>query len=931
MSIGPREVALFVVDCSLSMATPRSITEDAGEYQRTSIFPPFDVALQYVKAKIAQRIMRDLKTTPCGVITYGVEKTKNILTGKLKLEGNYSKADDPYRHYFIEIAITSNVDVGMLEHLEQIKAGEGPDAKGKLWSADAHTALILAISTLEADSKSSNFKKKEIYLLTDGESKSDWDGWEDTAKKLNQMKISLCVIGFNFDDDDIDFVEEGKSKIKRDNEKHLNAIVNMLVVESVVATSSRALSAIAQPRIREVASQATRTTLTLGDTVLFPDQSLTIHIDIKKAVSSAGVKSMKQMSLRGFEKSSAIQASQSQANDPPPPTSASFGGFSNMGRTFDMTLADAGLTVGNTVLDQAAEHGVTRETLFFYRPSALTAAEAEKKKKNDEEREKAAGEEVSDAREEGEEGGDDEEEEPEEEEDESLKPVNAERLTQAHYYGGTLVDTGDMEEGTGQLPGKQTGMQIIGFQRMDQIRYEWRLNDPLYVYGAPGLTGSQLILSAFANALHERRSVAIVRYTAKGMNSKGVFRIPDPKIGFLYPFVDNPLEYFYFVQMPFQEDVRQISFPSLTNIFNRKNEPLKEHQFIPTPVQNAAMDDLVDNMSLIVPDEDGNPSSWFSVEESYSPAIHNVENTLVFRLSNVKGDLPPPPLLLTQFLNPPKQVVARSAASRKRAIEVFDIKPVPPRPKKISKQVNNFTQETRIIDADRLFNSTGTQAATPSALTSAAPNRSTQQNSETQSDLKPTFVTQKPPTTQKTKESSQKFAMDVDEDEDDAEVGPEAVAMKVDAPSGDESGPEPDTEDDDEDDVPPPSSIARPVVTTVGRQDPLADFQSVVRSKGVSVAVKQMFEVVEYLVESSFSTAKYKIAADSLRAARIASQAEPQLYNSFLRSWLIKLSKNKRKKDFIPVVQQEKLGLITGGSSGTTQDDADQFLQSLTL
>lgn len=260
----------------------------------------------------------------------------------------------------------------------------------------------------------------------------------------------------------------------------------------------------------------------------------------------------------------------------------------------------------------------------------------------------------------------------------------------------------------------------------------------------------------------------------------------------------------------------------------------------------------------------------------------------------MKGDLPPPPLLLTQFLNPPKQVVARSAASRKRAIEVFDIKPgellsppffrlqkahpsfisiVPPRPKKISKQVNNFTQETRIIDADRLFNSTGTQAATPSALTSAAPNRSTQQNSETQSDLKPTFVTQKPPTTQKTKESSQKFAMDVDEDEDDAEVGPEAVAMKVDAPSGDESGPEPDTEDDDEDDVPPPSSIARPVVTTVGRQDPLADFQSVVRSKGVSVAVKQMFEVVEYLVESSFSTAKYKIAADSLRAARIASQA----------------------------------------------------------
>ena len=56
------------------------------------------------------------------------------------------------------------------------------------------------------------------------------------------------------------------------------------------------------------------------------------------------------------------------------------------------------------------------------------------------------------------------------------------------------------------------------------------------------------MLSTFITAMNERQCVAIVRYVAKGMNSKGVFRLPDPKMGVLFPVSSSP-EFCYFCQV----------------------------------------------------------------------------------------------------------------------------------------------------------------------------------------------------------------------------------------------------------------------------------------------------------------------------------------------------------------------------------------------
>lgn len=145
-------------------------------------------------------------------------------------------------------------------------------------------------------------------------------------------------------------------------------------------------------------------------------------------------------------------------------------------------------------------------------------------------------------------------------------------------------------------------------------------------------------------------------------------------------------------QLPFAEDVRDYSFASLTNIFDRHNEAVKVHKFLPTEIQNKAMAQLVDAMDYTDPsnvDEDGCvlfvlspphsdlprsvPASLYKIEESYSPAIHNINHTLSFRMSNPDGDIPPIPQSITRYMQPFPHVVERAASALAVASIVFDV------------------------------------------------------------------------------------------------------------------------------------------------------------------------------------------------------------------------------------------------------------------
>jgi hypothetical protein len=129
------------------------------------------------------------------------------------------------------------------------------------------------------------------------------------------------------------------------------------------------------------------------------------------------------------------------------------------------------------------------------------------------------------------------------------------------------------------------------------------------------------------------------------------------------------------LQLPFAEDVRALTFPSLTHLVNRKGKVVTEHPTIPTQAQTDAMDDFVDAMDLVDPTStEDNSRSFFDVNESYSPAIHNIQNTLLFRMANGEGELPPPPEVLTRFMRPPREVVERAKGARERLKETMGVK-----------------------------------------------------------------------------------------------------------------------------------------------------------------------------------------------------------------------------------------------------------------
>lgn len=55
--------------------------------------------------------------------------------------------------------------------------------------------------------------------------------------------------------------------------------------------------------------------------------------------------------------------------------------------------------------------------------------------------------------------------------------------------------------------------------------------------------------------------------------------------------------------MPFADDVRKYTFPSLDRLVNKKGEVVTEHPYLPTEEQLDAMDNFVDAMDVMAAGE----------------------------------------------------------------------------------------------------------------------------------------------------------------------------------------------------------------------------------------------------------------------------------------------------------------------------------------
>ncbi|RPD59404.1 SPOC domain-like protein [Lentinus tigrinus ALCF2SS1-7] len=596
-------VTMFLVDTSPSMGKTREVELPGTNGRDPEVIEMTNLewALQYVMLKIQEMIFNGRKTDKCGVIVFGSDETKNVINEQ---HGGYENV--------VEYIPIAQPNAGTLAKL------------AKLVPSTVHgepiDALIVGIETQDRFLGNKKTWTRKMVLLTDGENPMEVEDWEATAKKMNELDISLAVVGVDFDDEELPFHEENKSNIKKENEEFYHTFTSLLE-NGVVGNCDFALQEISRPDVRTVKSTMMPTILRLGDTQTRDEEAIELVVKTSKCTALARPKSWKRFARRQLTEKEKAEAA------------------------------------------KMAKMDVDEEKLTFAQLRMRTEYYIDSDKNKEERAPSVDGD-----------GTDDEEERQraKEEAEKHYTKVEKEELVRGYKYGASFAPAPE-----GGFPKLQTrkGMDICGFFNRKNFRRELSMGEVYYVWADPANPMSQVALSSIVQAMYEKGVIAISRWVSRDNM--------DPKMGVLYPTVFKDVDCFLWVQMPFAEDVRNFPFASLETLVNKKGEIVTDHPYLPTKEQLNAMEEFVDAMDLSdagEKDEEGNREPWFDTRLSYNPAIHRTKQALfhgaVVRDLNTHPVPPPHPELLKYF-EPPRRVLKRAREAIEECKKTFNVREVP--------------------------------------------------------------------------------------------------------------------------------------------------------------------------------------------------------------------------------------------------------------
>ncbi|KAL4064741.1 SPOC like C-terminal domain-containing protein [Scleroderma yunnanense] len=591
-------VTMFLVDISPSMGATRTVElpPGPGGEERSVEMTNLEWALQFVKFKMQEMIFGGRKTEQCGVIVFGSDITVNVVNER---HGGYEHIEE-----YIPIA-TPNA--GTLAKLDELRPSET--------SGDPIDALIVGIETQDTYLERKRTWTRKVVVITDGASPIETEGWEKTIKKMQELRVSLTILGVDFDDAELPYREEDKSEIKRANESFYADLINALPEDlGLLGTLSRAFLSLSYPNVKETKSALAQTVLRLGDVETRDEEAFEIGVRVAKCTSLARP-----------------------------------GGWKRF----------LGTTVDN---DDDNEEDGGRKTVF-----------RELRKRTQYVVDKNPAGNVADKKDDQmDTSADFDEGELEDKDEPQHETVEKEKLIRGFKYGSTYVPCPD-----GQFPTLKTikGIDICGFFPEKSFNRAYPLSEVSYVFASPSSAPDQVALSSIVQAMFEKGVMAIARMVSKDGS--------DPKMGVLSPRVWEKIDILLWVQMPFADDVRHFTFPSLTNLISRSGECITKHPYLPTEEQLDAMDRFIDDMDLAdqgKEDEEGQYHPWFDPQTSYNPAIHRTKQALFHAAvfpDLATYPLPPPHPELTKYFEPPKRMLKRSKKTLEECIEVFKVKEVP--------------------------------------------------------------------------------------------------------------------------------------------------------------------------------------------------------------------------------------------------------------
>ncbi|KAE8299406.1 X-ray repair cross-complementing protein 5 [Larimichthys crocea] len=248
------------------------------------------------------------------------------------------------------------------------------------------------------------------------------------------------------------------------------------------------------------------------------------------------------------------------------------------------------------------------------------------------------------------------------------------------------------------IQGFRYGSDIVPFSKVDQDQMKYTHDGKCFAVRRNLFMGNQVVkifaakddehaavaLSALIRALDELQMVAIVRYAYD--------RRSNPQVGAAFPYIKKDYECLIYIQLPFMEDLRSFTFPSLEN--NKK--------FTPSDTQLSAVDSLIDSMMLVEEDEDENAEQkdMFEVHHIPNPAFQRHFQCLHHRAVNPGTPLPPMESWLKAALERPDVINERCQAPLEEMKKKFPLTEVEKKKKpKTSAQI--FGKDSEEPDAKK--------------------------------------------------------------------------------------------------------------------------------------------------------------------------------------------------------------------------------------
>uniref|UniRef100_A0A8C8SL78 X-ray repair cross-complementing protein 5 n=1 Tax=Pelusios castaneus TaxID=367368 RepID=A0A8C8SL78_9SAUR len=240
--------------------------------------------------------------------------------------------------------------------------------------------------------------------------------------------------------------------------------------------------------------------------------------------------------------------------------------------------------------------------------------------------------------------------------DDDETEVPKDDLVQGFRYGSDIVPFSKLDEEQMKYKTEAKCFSILGFSRSSQVHH-YMGNQILKVFAAKGEEVAAVALSALIHALDELDVVAIVRYAYD--------RRSNPQVGVAFPCIKDAYECLIYVQLPYMEDLRQYMFSSLKN--NKK--------YTPTEDQLSAVDSLIDSMSLVHEDDDGETiEDMFKTSKIPNPHFQRLYQCLQHKAFHPDEPLPPIDQHLLEMLEIPQVVRERCQAPLEKIKSLFPLK-----------------------------------------------------------------------------------------------------------------------------------------------------------------------------------------------------------------------------------------------------------------